>query len=580
MSWVHFYWLWLLLPIVTLVVLGVFLIKKNEARIGAWINPVFWREIMPGFIPHRGTILHLLMGGTILFAILALARPQWGAEEEWLDNTGSDIALVLDVSNSMLAEDSAPSRLARAKLMIRRLTRELGQDRVAIIIFAGTSALVAPFTSDSAYLETVLDILEPQAIQNQGTNIELALETAIDAFQRIGSPEGMHRSIVLITDGEDFGLGAKAYIEKEIKDKFIFFAVGVGTEEGAPVPLRTENGSLLTYKKDSSGKPVVSKLNRKELVALTQSGKGEYLDLTSPDAVAGTLLKSMDRTKRQDALRKVTRKIERFQYPLLLSILFLLAVLLVRRTQTKGSRIVLSILIFFIGSDASFAGTLGALDRYIHEQRAERRIQAKDIEGAKKDLEASLEPESPETAFNLGTVISTEEDPEDRHKKLLEESARESLRIGDYDTAASAEYNLGSKSLERKKHDEAIPHLLDAIEIARRGGNAALEKTARLQLANAVEQKKQQQQQKQQDQQDPKDKKDDQDKQDQEQDQQQQQANNGREPKPKPFKSDSLTREAAEGIMRQLADNEKRLQMKQLQSKTRKQEKDQNGQDW
>ncbi len=580
MSWVHFYWLWILVPILVLMGLGFFLIQKNEIRIGSWIDRSFWREVMPGFIPRRGNVIHALLGCSVLFAVLALARPQWGAEEEWLDNTGSDIALVLDVSNSMLAEDSAPSRLARAKLMIRRLTRELGQDRVAIVIFAGTSALVAPFTSDSAYLDTVLDIVEPQAIQNQGTNIELALETAIDAFQRIGSPEGMHRSIVLITDGEDFGSSAKAFIEKAIKDKFIFFAIGVGTEEGAPVPLRTENGSLLTYKKDGSGKPVVSKLNRKDLVALTQAGRGEYLDLTSPDAVAGTVLKSMDRTKRQDALRKVTRKIERFQYPLLLAILFLIAALLLRRNQKEVARIAFTLLLLLVNQESS-AGTLGALDRYIHEQSAERRIQAKDLEGAKKDLEASLEPDSPETAYNLGTVLSTEEDPEDRHKKLLEESAREALKIGDYDTAASAEYNLGSKSLDRKKHDEAIPHLLDAIEIARRGGNSALEKVARQQLAQAIEQKKQQQQQKQQDQQDPKDQKEDQAKKDQDQDQKQlQQANNGREPKPKPFKSDSLTREAAEGIMRQLADNEKRLQMKQLQSKTRKQEKDQRGQDW
>ncbi len=177
----------------------------------------------------------------MFFLGIALLRTQWGQREETIQSEGMDILFALDLSNSMLAEDTPPSRLSRAQSFIKKSLTNLADDRVGIVAFAGKAFLTVPLTTDFGYVAEVVDTLNPSMMANQGTNIQEAIQVSMRAFERGGEDDHKtSRAIILISDGEDFSEDALKGVQK-LKDFGAgFMTLSIGTPEGAPIPIRND----------------------------------------------------------------------------------------------------------------------------------------------------------------------------------------------------------------------------------------------------------------------------------------------------------------------------------------------------
>lgn len=211
--------------------------------------------------------------------VVALARPQWG--EKWIEvrHMGLDIAVVLDTSNSMRAEDIRPNRLERAKLGVRDLVNHLRGDRIGLIPFAGDSYLYCPLTSDYGAFLMMLDDIHAGIIPRGGTAIEQALRKAVQSFDDHLLAD---RVIVLVTDGEDHDGNPLAVLDDLRRRNIRLFAVGVGSPEGDLVPATDERGRP-SFLRDREGKIVRSALQEDVLERLATRTGGMYVRATPGD---------------------------------------------------------------------------------------------------------------------------------------------------------------------------------------------------------------------------------------------------------------------------------------------------------
>ncbi|NDG85409.1 MAG: VWA domain-containing protein, partial [Proteobacteria bacterium] len=270
--------------VVLLSVAGWFYSRHLQKRVRVWISEDQWKSVIPDF--SRGAFFRrqIFLGLGLFFLSLSLLRPQWGQHEETIESRGMDVLFLVDLSNSMLAEDTPPSRLSRTRTFIRKTLDGLGSDRAGVVGFAGKAFLTVPLTNDFDYVSDMVDTLGPEALLSQGTNIGDAIEAAIRAFERGGEdPHKQSRAVILISDGEDFGESAMRAAGR-LKDFGAgFFTLSVGTPEGGPIPIRSANGVLQTYKKDLSQKTVLTRVNRELLAKVASAGGGTALELINPD---------------------------------------------------------------------------------------------------------------------------------------------------------------------------------------------------------------------------------------------------------------------------------------------------------
>lgn len=226
------------------------------------------RELMPSWSGAKGWVKIILFSLAFAFFVLGISRPQIGAKLSQRQTRGAEIMICLDVSNSMLAQDYSPDRLSRAKLAISRLVDKLEGDRIGLIIFAGSSFVQLPVTTDYISAKMFLSSVNTESIPIQGTAIGDAISTAIKSFS-VQSEKS--RAIIVITDGEnhedDAVVAARQAAEMGIK----VYTIGVGSVRGEPIP---KNGDLM---KDSNGNIVVTRLDENTLRKIAEAGGGAYI---------------------------------------------------------------------------------------------------------------------------------------------------------------------------------------------------------------------------------------------------------------------------------------------------------------
>ncbi|MCQ2119394.1 MAG: VWA domain-containing protein [Bacteroidales bacterium] len=226
------------------------------------------RDLMPSWSKSKVWVRTTLYSLAFFFFAIGLARPQIGAKLKEQQMKGAEIMIVLDVSNSMLAEDYSPNRLERAKLAISRLSDKLQGDRIGLVIFAGTSFVQLPVTTDYVSAKMFLNSISTTSIPVQGTAIGEAIGTALKSF----SAQSEHsRAIIVITDGENHEDDAVAAAAMAAEAGVKVYTIGVGSPDGQPVPL---NGELL---KDKDGSIVVSRLDEDTLMEIARAGNGAYV---------------------------------------------------------------------------------------------------------------------------------------------------------------------------------------------------------------------------------------------------------------------------------------------------------------
>jgi Ca-activated chloride channel homolog len=275
------------------------------------------------------------------FFVTALARPQLGKSLQEVKVQGVEMVIAFDVSNSMLAEDVKPSRLQHAKSEMNRLLDALAGDKVGLVAFAGSAVVLSPLTTDKGSLKMFIDGLTPDSVETQGTNITKALDEARGVFDRGGAENDetsrVTRVILIVSDGEDQEKGALEQAKKFAQDGTRIFTLAFGTERGAPIPTRDERGFLRSYKRDRSGKEVISTVKGDFLKQLSEVGNGSFHHATFGGQEAKAIKADIDKLQKAEfASSLATSYDERFQIPLALGFLIMMIEMLIGERKSAG----------------------------------------------------------------------------------------------------------------------------------------------------------------------------------------------------------------------------------------------------
>ncbi|MGM9784366.1 MAG: VWA domain-containing protein [Candidatus Cryptobacteroides sp.] len=261
-----FLWLLLLVPIIPAGYAIAMAMRKR--RINRFGDPRMVAQLMPHYSRAKGWVRIILFTLAFFFFVIGLARPQIGAKLSERQTKGAEIMICLDVSNSMLAQDYTPCRLERAKLAISSLVDKLHDDRIGLIIFAGSSFVQLPVTTDYVSAKMFLSSIDAGSVPVQGTAIGDAIHTAMKSFS---AQSEKSRVIILISDGENHEDDAVAAARDAAQAGIRIYTVGVGSAAGQPVPV---DGELL---RDKDGNIVVSRLDEKTLRQVADAGGGAYI---------------------------------------------------------------------------------------------------------------------------------------------------------------------------------------------------------------------------------------------------------------------------------------------------------------
>jgi Ca-activated chloride channel homolog len=317
----HFLWLLLVLP-PGLVVFFWWAMRKRQALIAQFIAARLLSGLIAGVSPQRQRFRFACIIAAVSLVIVALARPQWGFTWQEVKQQGVDIVLAIDTSKSMLAQDIAPNRLARAKLAALDLMHLAKSDRLGLVAFAGNAFLQCPLTIDDAAFSQSVDSLDVNTIPQGGTALAEAIETALTAYK-----EGEnHKVLVLMTDGEDHDSNAVEAAKKAHEAGLRIYTIGIGTTEGEL--LRVSDGKGNTdYIRDEQGNVVKSHLNEELLREIATETGGFYLPLRGAKTMEMLYehdqgLAKLPKSEHQDKLVKQYH--ERFQWPLGVAVLLLI----------------------------------------------------------------------------------------------------------------------------------------------------------------------------------------------------------------------------------------------------------------
>jgi len=216
----------------------------------------------------------VLVLGAVAFAVLALARPQFGTRVETVRSRGQDIVVAVDLSRSMLAEDVSPNRLERARLAILRLMAGLDGDRIGLVAFAADAFVQSPLTSDYAAAGMFLNAMDPDMMPVQGTDLGAALRVSLDALDQ-GARDA--RVIVIVTDGEDQEDDFEEALERAVQSGVQVHVVGIGSTEGVPIPVFDAQGRRDGFLRDEDGTVVTTRLGEQTLRTVAERTGARYV---------------------------------------------------------------------------------------------------------------------------------------------------------------------------------------------------------------------------------------------------------------------------------------------------------------
>jgi Ca-activated chloride channel homolog len=251
------------------------------------------KKLVRNFSLRKKKIQTSILSLGLLFLVLAIARPQWHMQEQQLAQEGRDILIALDISRSMLAQDVQPNRLEFAKLKIKKLITDgkLSTDRVGLLIFAGDAFLLCPLTTDISAFNLFLDSINHETLSSSSTALDKACTKALDIFSKMVGRKS--KLLVIVTDGEDFSSDLTHIKDKMCQLGIHAFTLGIGTEQGAPIPLTNKQGITQDYQKDTAGNIVISRLNAQILQKIAHDTGGWYVPATSDSTDITRILKKI-----------------------------------------------------------------------------------------------------------------------------------------------------------------------------------------------------------------------------------------------------------------------------------------------
>ena len=281
--------------IILLIIVSVFLFvkfRKYYKTLSFLVSKKFESLLLQKFSRTRFFIKIILFWLGMLFLFIALLRPQWDKKEEIVEQEGRDLLIALDISRSMLAQDEKPNRLEFAKEKIKKLLYNLSCERVGLILFSGATIVQCPLTTDYSAFFMFLDQIDVETISDGTTSIDQAIRQAIAVYDLMS--EKKTKLVCLFTDGEDFSKNLSGIKENAAKQGLSIVTFGIGSENGAPVPIIDKDGKQIGFEKNNDGSVVMSKLNEGILKNLSKQTGGAYIHAIQSDADIKEMIKLVE----------------------------------------------------------------------------------------------------------------------------------------------------------------------------------------------------------------------------------------------------------------------------------------------
>ena len=318
----------LLLLLIPLFFIGYAILRaERNRRLRRLGDENLVKELMPSWSRSKGWVRLVLFSMAWFFFVVGLARPQLGAKLEERTTRGAEVMIALDVSNSMLAEDYSPNRLERAKLAISRLTDRLRDDRIGLVIFAGTSFVQLPVTTDYISAKMFLNNISTSSVPVQGTAIGEAINTCIRSFS---AQSEKSRVIIVITDGENHEDDAVAAARDAASMGIKVYTIGVGSTGGQPIPFE---GGLL---KDRNGDIVVTRLDEATLREISREGGGAYVHATGEEFGLNPIIDDIRRLEAEELSSQVFEAYdEQYMYFFAAALVLLVIEMLIGRRKAR-----------------------------------------------------------------------------------------------------------------------------------------------------------------------------------------------------------------------------------------------------
>jgi Ca-activated chloride channel family protein len=231
----------------------------------------------------------------VTLLIIGAADPQIGSKMEEEKRKGADLVILLDVSNSMLAQDMVPSRLENAKQAVAQLIDNLHNDRIGIVVFAGQAYVQLPVTTDYAAAKLFLSTINTNMVPTQGTAIGAAIDMGLRSFD---FKDGTGKAMILITDGENHEDDAVEAAKNAAGKDVSINVIGMGSAEGAPIPIYL-NGKQTGFHTDSTGKTVISKMSEDMCKEIAAAGNGAYVRATNANTGLNIVMDQINKLQRK-----------------------------------------------------------------------------------------------------------------------------------------------------------------------------------------------------------------------------------------------------------------------------------------
>ena len=447
---------WLLAGLLTCIVLIAMWRRydvRQQTALAEFVAPHL-RQSLTGSVSKVGRLVQRgLLSASVLCLFAALAGPELGYHWEKISRRGNEVLFAIDTSRSMLTPDVKPNRLARAKLAISDMARQLEGDGIGVVAFAGTAFLVCPLTLDHGAFQQSLDAVDVHTIPLGGTNISSAILAARTALrQRPGSD----KILILVTDGENLEGDVSTAAEEAAKqDGLKIYTVGIGTAEGDLIPLPSDLGS--GFVKDDTGALVKSHLDEGGLKAIASSTGGAYVHLGGQGEDFEAFLKTVFGAVSKHDLLYRQQKIytQRYQWPLAASLVMLLASLVVGTRRSSRRRTAA------VSRAATMLAVMGVL---VIPMRSESADQTNATGG-------TADAKTPLAHYNAGTSAyragKFPQATQAFQKSIETAPASDARRLSDQEDAY---YNLGNtlyragQQLEKSAPQQAIQKWTDAVK--------------------------------------------------------------------------------------------------------------------
>ena len=253
--------------------------------------------------------------------VFAAANPQVGTKMQEVKQTGIDVFILLDVSNSMMAEDIKPNRLEKAKYQISNLINKLRGDRIGLIIFAGQAYVQIPLTTDYSAANLFLSAVDVNSVPSQGTAIAAAINLATASFDTLST----QKVIIAISDGEDHEGDVEKAVENAVSRGINIYTIGLGSEVGVPIPVYNNRNQIVGFKKDREENSVLTKLDEETLKRIAVDGNGKYYRGTNYEDYLDKIYTELSQMEQTEfGVKKVTDYEDRFYFFLIPAIILLL----------------------------------------------------------------------------------------------------------------------------------------------------------------------------------------------------------------------------------------------------------------